>query len=235
MKITSADSANGETHGRKKFTQTRDKTFTSTNLPYGDDIQMTNTDNNEIVLFHNINGMKDTTNWYQILTTMKELKVDIFGFVEINQSLSRGYSTEWKDTIRKIFTFGHSIHSESNVQLQSSYKPGGTLTTTTAKWQSRISEQGQDKRGLGRWSYQKVSSKKASLIIITAYRPCASQGPSTAWMQQWVLLREAGQKSPDPIKQFYNDLHEQLSEWKQQGSEILLMTQMSTSARSPAV
>jgi hypothetical protein len=54
-------------------------------------------------------------------------------------------------------------------------------------------------------------------------------------MQQWVLLREAGQKSSDPIKQFYNDLHEQLSEWKQQGSEILLMTQMSTSARSPAV
>jgi hypothetical protein len=130
---------------------------------------MTDSDNNEKVLFYNINGMKDTTNWYQIITTMKELNVDIFGLAEINRSLNRGYNNEWKETIRKIFTYGRSIHSESKIQLESSYKPGGTITTVTGKWQSRISAQGQDKKGLGRWSYMKVSSRKSSLIIVTAY------------------------------------------------------------------
>jgi hypothetical protein len=42
-------------------------------------------------------------------------------------------------------------------------------------------------------------------------------------MQQWVILRESGEKNPDPIKHFYQDIQKQLQEWKQQGSEILLM------------
>jgi hypothetical protein len=61
------------------------------------------------------------------------------------------------------------------------------------------------------------------MIIATAYRPCSSQGPSTAWMQQWVLLRQAGLKNLNLIQEFYNDLDTQLQEWRQSGYEILLM------------
>jgi hypothetical protein len=160
---------------------------------------------------------------YQILTTMKEFNVDIFGFAELNRSLSRGYKNEWTDITRKLFYYSRSVHSESNVQLESSYKQGGTMTTITGKWQSRITQQGQDKKGLGRWSYMKVSSNKALIIFITAYRPCATYGPNTAWIQQWALLRELGQKNPDPIQHFYHDLEIQLQEWLKQGSEIVLM------------
>jgi hypothetical protein len=42
-------------------------------------------------------------------------------------------------------------------------------------------------------------------------------------MQQWTLLREAGNKNPDPIKAFYSDLEEFLSKWKQLKYEIILM------------
>jgi hypothetical protein len=42
-------------------------------------------------------------------------------------------------------------------------------------------------------------------------------------MQQWVLLRESGEKNPDPIKHFYHDLSAQLNKWKNQQREILLM------------
>jgi hypothetical protein len=95
--------------------------------------------------------------------------------------------------------------------------------TVTGKWQARTTSHGQDERGVGRWSYMKISSNKKSLIIITAYRPCLSQGPSTAWIQQWALLRETGVKDPDPIKIFYNDLETFITEWTQKGSEIILM------------
>jgi hypothetical protein len=44
-------------------------------------------DNIKMLWFHNINGMKDEQNWEQIITTMKENNVDIFGFAEINKSM----------------------------------------------------------------------------------------------------------------------------------------------------
>jgi hypothetical protein len=207
---------------KKSYIQIPLQTSMMNNAPYGDDIESIS-DNSEIILFHNINGMKDHTNWYQIMTTMLELNVRIFGFTEINRSLNRGYSNEWKDTIRKISYYSRAVHSESSIHLESNYKPGGTITSVTGKWQSRISMQGQDPKGLGRWSFMTISSKKTTMVIVTAYRPCATQGPQTAWMQQWVLLRESGVKNPDPIKTFYQDLEAQLKAWIGEGSEILLM------------
>jgi hypothetical protein len=97
------------------------------------------------------------------------------------------------------------------------------MLTITGKWQSRVSDNGQDPRGLGRWSYFQLSSKKKSMVIITAYRPCVSNGPTTAWMQQWVLLREEGITDPDPVREFYKDLEKQLMQWKDKGKEILLL------------
>jgi hypothetical protein len=109
------------------------------------------------------------------------------------------------------------------VQLETNYKPGGTMTTITGKWQARVTEMGNDARGLGRWSYVKLQSKKNTLMIVTAYRPTVSQGPSTVWMQQWALLRESGERNPDPIATFYLDLEKMLREWKSHGYEIILM------------
>jgi hypothetical protein len=42
-------------------------------------------------------------------------------------------------------------------------------------------------------------------------------------MQQWSLLREAGIRSPDPIKCFYQDLTKELEKWTTAGHEIILM------------
>jgi hypothetical protein len=152
--------------------------------------------------------------------TMTELNIDIFGFAEINQKMDNGEKYQWTDQIRKHFYYSQSTHSESKLHYKSNYKPGGTMLTITGKWQSRVSDNGQDPRGLGRWSYFQLSSKKKSMVIITAYRPCVSNGPTTAWMQQWVLLREEGITDPDPVREFYKDLEKQLMQWKDKGKEI---------------
>jgi hypothetical protein len=108
------------------------------------------------------------------------------------------------------------------VKTDTDYKPGGMITTVTGKWQARVTKMGQDKKGLGRWSYVRISSKRNNLIIITAYRPCKSTGPITSWMQQWSLLCESGIISPDQIKCFYQDLSSELSTWTNAGYEIML-------------
>jgi hypothetical protein len=123
---------------------------------------------------------------------------------------------------RKFFQHSKVTSSESDIPMDN-YKPGGTMTNITGKWQSRVSAKGSDESGLGRWSYFKISSNKHSIIIITAYRPCVSQGPSMAWMQQWALLRESGTPNPDPIKKFYSDLESFIQGWIDQKSEIILM------------
>jgi hypothetical protein len=213
-------SNHNQMHEQKlRFTQMKLRSGES-NLPFGDDIHEHTDD--QTILFHNINGMKDPSNWLQILTTMRELNIDIFGFAELNQQMSHG-KTKWTNPIRKIFQYSRNVHSESSVTTKSNYKPGGTMTIITGKWQSRVSEVGADPKGLGRWSYIKISSKKRNLIIITAYRPCTSQGINTTWMQQWSQLRESGDQNPDPIKAFYTHLDEQLSQWTAAKYEIILM------------
>jgi hypothetical protein len=131
---------------QKRYSQIKLETFDSDNLPFGDDIHGNH--DGITLLFHNINGIKDIDNWHQIMTTMKELQIDIFGFIELNKIMDRGKKFKWIKTMKKYFDYSHYVNSESNVEMES-YKPGSTMTTVTGKWQSRITEYGQDKQGLG--------------------------------------------------------------------------------------
>jgi hypothetical protein len=209
-----------ETKDTQKFHQIKSKPMETSNLPVGDKIHE-ETDL-ETILFHNINWIRDETNWYQILMTMKELRADIFGFTEINRTMERGIKQKWEQTSRKLFQHSRTINSESKIPAEH-YKPGGTLMMITGKWQARISEKGSDDSGLGRWSYFKISSNKQSLVIITVYRHCVSSGPSTTSMQQWTLLHKAGNQNPDPIKTFYADVDDLLTKWKKLQYEIIVL------------
>jgi hypothetical protein len=130
----------------KNFHQIKLKPMHTSNLPFGDDI-MEDT-NYDTILFHNINGIKEETNWYQISKTMAELQVSIFGFAEINQTLRQGAQHKWVQVTRKFFAHSKMTYSESDVPMHS-YKPGGTMTTITGKWQAQVSEKGSDDTGLG--------------------------------------------------------------------------------------
>jgi hypothetical protein len=162
------------------------KPFQNSNLPFGDDINFSS--DVDGFLFHNINGMKDDSNWTQINIVMSDLNITCFGLVEINTTLRGSAFHKWNDITRRTFKHSKCCFSESDITLENNYKPGGTLTTIVGKWQARISEKGSDPSGLGRWNYMKLSSNKQNLVVITAYRPCKTTGPMTNWTQQWLLL-----------------------------------------------
>jgi hypothetical protein len=158
----------------------------------------------------------------QINLTMLDLNITGFGFTELNTTLKGLQYRRWNEITRRIFRTSKTVISESDIQSDSIYKPGGTATTIVGKWQARILEKGSDTSGLGRWSFVIISSNKKKLAVITAYKPCKTTGPTTAWTQQWILLHEQN-KTPDPIKAFYEDLSATLKEWRSQGVEILLL------------
>jgi hypothetical protein len=128
--------------------------FQAKNTPFGDNIE-TFLDA-ECFLFHNINGIKDDTNWVQINKTMQELDITCFGFSEINTTFRGSAYQKWNNITRKTFRQSKVITSESDIRYENEYKPGGTLTAIVGKWQSRISEKGTDPSGLGRWSYFRI-------------------------------------------------------------------------------
>jgi hypothetical protein len=194
--------------------------FQSENTPFGDNIEQFQ--DKECFLFHNINGVKDETNWTQINRTMQELDITCFGFSEINTTFRGTSFLKWNNITRKTFRQSRMITSESDIRFETNYKPGGTLTAIVGKWQSRISGKGTDPSGLGRWSYFRISSNKKNPIIVMAYKPLKMQGPHMAWTQQWMLLRETN-KNPDPIKNFCDDLVKETKLWVDKGYEIILM------------
>ena len=73
---------------------------------------------------------------------------------------------------------------------------------------------------MGRWSGTKYRTQKGhSLYILTAYRPCPSphhglaQSNST-YAQQYFMIQEAGENSPDPRAQFILDLSLYIQSWR---------------------
>jgi len=157
------------------------------------------------------------------MDTMKDRHVTLMGFVEPNLSISPKRRRQYQRIMRQRFNHCHFTTSESNLTLPTDYKPGGTFTAATGDWTTRINGRGSDPRGLGRWSYIKLQSKKKRLIIITLYRPHPTKGTKTVWTQQYLLLRIEGKTAPDPIKVLYHDLDEQLALWRQDNCEIILM------------
>jgi hypothetical protein len=87
-RMSSSLSTHQANHDKTPLRQTKilnQDSFQKDNLPFGDSVH----DNNEIegFLFHNINGIKDESNWTQINLTMSELNISCFGLVEINSTL----------------------------------------------------------------------------------------------------------------------------------------------------
>jgi hypothetical protein len=113
------------------------------NLPFGDDV--TTHMDYEGILFHNINGIKDAHNWYQINTMMKELNMACFGFAEINTSMKGYLFHKWNNITQKTFRVSRAISSESDVPMENEYKPGGTITIMVDKWQARVTKMGSNK------------------------------------------------------------------------------------------
>ena len=48
------------------------------------------------------------------------------------------------------------------------------------------------------------------------------EGPATAYMQQWTIMRHEGIKNPKPREQFVVDMIKFITEWQEKGYEIVL-------------
>ena len=181
--------------------------------------------------FVNINGIssaQDFLAFQEILSSLQENGVDIFGLSETNLDWLRHMVRDMCGKICNDF-FGTSLlaTSTSSMRSNSTYKPGGTCTGLTQEHCGRYQNSGSDPHGLGRWSFVRLLGKAGeSLVVVTAYRVCKNHvgraGSTTAFHQEWQLLRLSGNLAPNPRKAFISDLIVEIKKWSKEGAHVIL-------------
>jgi hypothetical protein len=167
------------------------------------------------LLLQNTCGL-DTKNNFQKLDLisqhMSASQIDIACLTETNVNWKKPHSHQLSNgIIRRHFKHHQLITACSTATAAHSYLPGGTATIITDEWTGCISNSGADPNGLGQWSYVRLKGKNNTrLLVIMTYQVCKSSilatGDSTAFSQQWHLLRASGDETPNPRAQFSNDL-----------------------------
>jgi hypothetical protein len=197
------------------------------NEPYGDAMD---TKSKGLFRFYfiNPNGIshhRHLLDFYEILQSMQDHDIDVYGLSEINLDVHRPEIRKQMEDISQEF-YGTSILALSTSKLRSTtpYKPGGTCMGISNELCGRYQTSGSDPHGLGRWSFMQLYGKDGhSLVVITAYRVCnaniGTTGASTAFHQQWNLLRTAGKLKPNPRKQFITDLTAEIKKWQSEGAD----------------
>jgi hypothetical protein len=163
-----------------------------------------------------------------VLDSLLSSGVDVFGLSETNLDWLRHAVREKCSKICNDL-YGSSLleTSTSDLRSNSTYKPGGTCTGLTQEYCGRYQQSGSDPHVLGRGSYIRLHGKQGeSLVVVTVYRVCNSNigkaGSSTAFHQEWHLLRLSDHLKPNPRKNFIVDLIKEIKKWKLEGAHVIL-------------
>ena len=153
------------------------------NIPHGDSPEEKNPEHDRWYL-QNIHGINTELNWIEWRTQMKELKerqVDGFSFTETNLKWTPEQIKAARNLGKYWFKqFSLQTSSSNDPTTRKAYQPGGTCTGITNNLAGRITKQGSDPSGMGRWSYfclegQTLQQNKTQepiqrkIYVITAY------------------------------------------------------------------
>ena len=185
------------------------------------------------VLFKNINGI-GTTYGEQAhnLDELRKLNPSLLGIAEhrLNLTNYRGTVMPLMRRIRRTWNAVKMIFDdckdESLKDVRS--KPGGVLQLCIGGMSSRVQDTIKDPTGMGRWVGQKmISATGEKAAVITCYRVCQPNptkvGLTTAAMQQWRVMTEAGYNHANPREQVLLDLESTITELQEEDYAVLLM------------
>jgi hypothetical protein len=176
-----------------------------------------------------ISAKDDFVDFQYLCQALFSNDVDIFGLSETGLDWKQhGPRSRCRQIMDDFWQHTRLITSTSSIASDTYTQFGGTCTGVTGKWSGRISEQGMDSHGLGRWSYVSITGKNGRQVLITTvYQACKASistiGSKTAYAQQWHLIRQEGDRMPDPRKRFIQDLDAFLEPHYAKGTEILLI------------
>ena len=169
------------------------------------------------IMFGNANSINYTTKSNfkvaQLQGFYRKYDINIAGIVEIginwstfkvSQNLTSLFQME-TNTVKS--SAGHNKHESAG---RSQY--GGTGILAMDEICDKIKATGKDARGLGRWSWLKLTGEQGfTTRVITAYQPCLSKnGLRTVFNQQLQYIQHLGLEQ-SPLELFRKDLMDFIS------------------------
>ena len=181
------------------------------------------------IAFQNVHGASDSRGWEapSEIEAMEELEIDIMGMAETNRPWLKQQKALYDAHMMKCFRTSRTIYTAAPAQdHQVRYQPGGNLLSVNGEVTARIDGRGSD--ALGRFCYYTFAGKRdEGVLVIVAYRVCQevgnTTGPYTAFNQQYIALRNAGQREPNPRKQILMDIEKLIKEHRARGYRPILL------------
>ncbi len=134
--------------------------------------------------------------------------IDIQCFVETNENMvDHRHRKKFNEAVRQFDRSAKDVWANTDIQMQSTYKPGGTGMVSFQSVAGRIKECGTDRPG--RWCYQVFDSgSDFKSVIFSIYRcnkTTLKDSKKTAYRQQRILQAELGYRG-DPTRYFKAEL-----------------------------
>ena len=181
------------------------------------------------IAFQNIHGTSDLRGLAvpAEIEAIEELEIDIMGMAETNKPWTNQDKSLHDAFLNRRLKSARTLYTAAPPQSHSvKYQPGGNLLTANGEITARIDGRGTDKMGRFCW-FTFAGKRDEGVLVIVAYRVCQektnSPGPHTAFQQQYVAMRDAGVKNPNPRSQLLKDLQSLIQGKRQHGYRPILL------------
>jgi hypothetical protein len=161
-----------------------------------------------------------------IKESINRLGASVLGFAETNLYWKKVAGKDRWEERRRGWWENNDKHIMSyNIKEtpQHTHQPGGAMHIIRGQTLFRVISQGVDKSNMGRWCWALLSGKRGiTTRIITAYRPCLSNGIKSTYMQQKRIM-DATRRTVCPRSSMVDDLAKAINDWMSAGDQIILM------------
>jgi hypothetical protein len=168
---------------------------------------------------NNVNTLSlnnDLADLHELCRQFKEHRIGIAALQELNVDMTQ-YVVYNK--VKAVFDEHFSkqcilICSTTSIRSETTWKPGSTLLVVLPRWTPYVIDHSRD--DLGRWCSVTLQAKdQRQLVFYSFYNCCKTtieqSGIHTIFSQQWHVLRQRGDRAPDPRLQAVNDLKDKLT------------------------
>ena len=192
------------------------------------DIMQRKSPNTLRIMLHNINRLpiyKNQDKSKKLFSYIANKQIDVALLTEIGLYWKLIHNNDkWHERIRHVFRSAKYSLSYNTTEptMTEMVQFGGTASMAVDDCAHRVIAHGTDTTGLGRWSWLRMEGKNNHhLRVVSAYRPVDSVGHRTVQAQHTRYFRTK-LKDVDPRQVFYEDLHDEVTKWKELGDHIII-------------
>jgi hypothetical protein len=150
---------------------------------------------------------------------------NLFGAAEIESQFQERIRNTWAKTHFSL-AYNRTNNKRNPQKNKGKYlfqQYGGVALLSTTQAAHRVLSSGKDPAGMGRWTWTHYQGKATvSLKVVSAYRPCLSDGALGTYSQQVNHLYEQNDDRC-PRQAFLEDLKIEAYKWITAGEQVIIM------------